>query len=110
MEKYVYGHPFDTEAVVNDVDAMPGQVPIGVSAINDHVFTFDYVMDAEDIVYGLGEQVRGINKRGWEYISWATDEPHHHEDKRSLYSAHNFLIVSGKRHSTVRGLSGTCPL
>lgn len=97
MEKYVYGHPFDTQAVVNDVDAMPGQVPIGVSAINDHVFTFDYVMDAEDIVYGLGEQVRGINKRGWEYISWATDEPHHHEDKRSLYSAHNFLIVSGKK-------------
>lgn len=97
MEKYVYGKPFDTQAIINDIEAMPGQVPVGTSAIIDHVFTFDYVMKPEDIVYGLGEQVRGINKRGWEYVSWATDQPHHHEDKRSLYSAHNFLIVSGEK-------------
>lgn len=97
MEKYVYGKPFDTQAIINDIEAVSGQVPIGISAIIDHKFTFDYMMKPDDIVYGLGEQVRGINKRGWEYISWATDEPHHHEDKRSLYSAHNFLIISGEK-------------
>lgn len=57
-----------------------------------------YEMTEDDIVYGLGENVRGINKRGWEYVSNCTDEPHHHEDTRSLYGAHNFLIVEGKNH------------
>ncbi len=50
----------------------------------------------EDIVYGLGENVRGINKRGWIYVSDCTDIPHHHEDMHSLYGAHNFLLIDGK--------------
>mgnify|MGYP000444154867 CR=1 FL=1 len=50
----------------------------------------------DDIVYGLGEANRGINKRGYCYISNCTDDPVHTEDKRSLYGAHNFIIVSGK--------------
>ena len=29
-------------------------------------------------------------------ISNCTDDPVHTEDKRSLYGAHNFIIVSGK--------------
>ena len=54
-------------------------------------------MDEDDIVYGLGEANRGINKRGYCYISNCTDDPVHTEDKRSLYGAHNFIVVSGKR-------------
>lgn len=53
-------------------------------------------MAEEDIVFGLGENVRGINKRGWIYESKCSDDPNHREDKRSLYGAHNFLIVDGK--------------
>lgn len=53
-------------------------------------------MDDEDIVYGLGESNRGINKRGFVYTSNCTDDPEHTEDKHSLYGAHNFIIVSGK--------------
>lgn len=49
-----------------------------------------------DKVYGLGENVRGINKRGWIYQSKCSDEPEHLEDRRSLYGAHNFFVVSGK--------------
>ena len=30
------------------------------------------------------------------YISNCTDDPVHTEDKRSLYGAHNFIVVSGK--------------
>ena len=48
-------------------------------------------------MYGLGEQVRGINKRGWIYESNCSDEPFHMEEKRSLYGAHNFLVVSGRQ-------------
>lgn len=97
MKKFVYGNPVDTDAIVNDVEATVGQVPVGTSAIDDHVFSFTYALAPADKVYGLGEQVRGIDKRGWEYESWATDEPHHHEDKRSLYSAHNFIVVDGEK-------------
>ena len=47
-------------------------------------------------IYGLGETVRGINKRGWIYESWCTDDGIHTEDKRSLYGAHNFILIDGK--------------
>ena len=58
--------------------------------------TFFYQMDASDRVYGLGENVRGINKRGWIYESKCSDDPEHKEDRHSLYGAHNFLVVDGK--------------
>ena len=47
-------------------------------------------------VYGLGEQVRGINTRGWIYTSDCTDEPNHREDTHTLYAAHNFLVFAEK--------------
>ncbi len=53
-------------------------------------------MQEEDIVYGLGEANRGINKRGYCYISDCADDPNHTEDKLSLYGAHNFILVSGR--------------
>ena len=40
--------------------------------------------------------MRGINKRGWIYISNCTDDPNHREDTRSLYAAHNFLVFAEK--------------
>ena len=49
----------------------------------------------KDAVYGLGENIRGINKRGWVYSSYATDLNQHTESARSLYAAHNFLILDG---------------
>lgn len=44
-------------------------------------------------MYGLGENVRGTNKRGWRYISNCTDNPNHCENTNSLYGAHNFIMV-----------------
>ena len=55
---------------------------------------FSYVMDPQDILYGLGENIRGINKRGWVYESKCSDDPNHTESKRSLYGAHNFIIIA----------------
>ena len=46
-----------------------------------------------DAVYGLGQALRGINKRGWLYISNNVDDMNHTEGKYNLYAAHNFLIV-----------------
>ncbi len=57
---------------------------------------FSYAMEPQDVLYGLGENVRGINKRGWVYESKCSDDGNHTEGKSSLYGAYNFMIVSGK--------------
>ncbi len=61
-------------------------------------FCYQCQMSDTDVIYGLGEANRGINKRGYRYVSNCTDDPHHTEDKTSLYGAHNFIVVSGKQH------------
>ena len=95
IRKYRYGAPLDTEAVTEKIETANGAFPYGKISL-EKGFDFTYVMDEDDIVYGLGEANRGINKRGYCYISNCTDDPNHTEDKRSLYGAHNFIIVSGK--------------
>jgi len=52
-----------------------------------------FTLSEQAAVYGLGEMSRGINKRGWHYITNNTDESRHSEDKLSFYGAHNFLLV-----------------
>lgn len=95
IQKYVFGHPFETEAVTEQVSPCGGSPAYGEITLNDG-FRFTYKMEADDIVYGLGEANRGINKRGYLYISNCTDDPNHTENKYSLYGAHNFIIVFGK--------------
>lgn len=93
IRKYTFGKPMETDAVVNKVNAENCALPFFTTVEGAK---FDYTMEDDTIVYGLGENVRGINKRGWLYISNATDDPEHREDKHSLYAAHNFLIIEGK--------------
>lgn len=91
VKKYIFGSVFNTEAVVEDIAVSSDSLPyLGVHG-NDLL----YKMSDDDIVYGLGENVRGINKRGWRYISRCTDQTGHSESTQALYAAHNFLIVDG---------------
>ena len=108
IQKFIFGTPFDTEAVVTPVSPTSGLPPYGTVTVANApasdstdadkapAFCFTYQMSDADIVYGLGEANRGINKRGYIYTSNCTDDPNHTEEKRSLYGAHNFIIVSGK--------------
>lgn len=89
ISKYIYGEPFNTEATVKFVE--PSTSEIKYLQFSGNEFVLDLLEN--DIVYGLGEQIRGINKRGWKYVNWNYDNPHHHEDTNSLYGSHNFLIV-----------------
>jgi alpha-glucosidase len=99
IKKYIFGTPFETEAVVEKLPAHEGCNDLGGGqvSLNDG-FKFTLTMGIDDVVYGLGEAIRGINKRGFEYISNCADDPNHSEDTVSLYGAHNFIIVSGKKH------------
>ena len=95
ISKYVFGNPINTEAVIADIEPSDGKPEFGSIDSTDG-FRFTYTMGEDDIVYGLGENVRGINKRGYEYVSFCSDEPHQYEDVKSLYGAHNFIIVDGR--------------
>lgn len=102
IQKYRFGNPIETCAVVEELPVAEGMLPffdLIYSGEADNATSgveFIYTLNDKDIVYGLGEQVRGINKRGWIYTSRNSDDPHHQEDTKSLYGSHNFLIVSGK--------------
>ncbi|MCI9663936.1 MAG: alpha-glucosidase [Lachnospiraceae bacterium] len=97
IRKFQFGKPFETEAVTADIAVSQGMPSYGQISLEEG-FCFRYTMDENDIVYGLGEANRGINKRGYCYISAAADDPDHTEDKRSLYAAHNFIVISGSKN------------
>lgn len=92
--KYRFGTPYETDAVIVPMDCAPGEPELGrISTENG--FTFTYQMAEKEAVYGLGETLRGMNKRGYHYDSYATDDPHHQEDKVALYGAQNFILLDG---------------
>lgn len=92
IEKYVFGNPFPTNAVITEMKPEEKKLPFFEI---DHQGGFTFHLSEGDIVYGLGEQIRGMNKRGWQYVSWNYDNPNHHEDTRSLYGSHNFILICG---------------
>lgn len=93
--KYRFGKPIDTGAVVKNC-AVDNKIPDIVTFSSDRT-EIRYHMQPSDVVYGLGEQVRGINKRGWIYESNCSDDADHTEGKHSLYAAHNFLLIDGRQ-------------
>lgn len=100
VKKYVYGEPFETEAVVESIPKENGEFPIGKLTISqDKGFCLQYEMADETVIYGLGEANRGINKRGYLYESNCADDPNHSEEKISLYGAHNFILISEKEQT-----------
>lgn len=91
--KYCFGQPIKTDAVVMDVKESEKNFLWMNLEVTEPAIKLSCKMEEDDVVYGLGEQVRGMNKRGFSYISNATDEPNHTENKHSLYGAHNFMIL-----------------
>ena len=92
ITKYTAGTPFGTDAVIKEVPALDIMNFPFTYSFKDGQFIFTFLLPDNGIVYGLGETARGINKRGWIYRSWCTDDPFHTETKQALYAAHNLLI------------------
>ncbi|MCI8940462.1 MAG: alpha-glucosidase [Dorea sp.] len=93
IQKYVFGQPVNTDAVVLDIPESQEEFSVMELTESDGI-RLCCRMEEEDVVYGLGEQVRGINKRGFSYISYAEDDSIHIESRHSLYGAHNFLVLN----------------
>ena len=89
IQRFSFGHPFPTQSVVLSLPAESGPIPF----LTPDGSGWQLTLSEQAAVYGLGEMPRGINKRGWHYITNNTDESRHSEDKLSFYGAHNFLLV-----------------
>lgn len=96
-KQVIFGKPLETEAIVKRVEQAEKLDHWKVEQ-SENKLVFRCNLDEKDIVYGLGEQVRGINKRGGRYVSFNTDNPNHNDDSPSLYGSHNLLVVDGERH------------
>ena len=97
ITKYTHGSPINTEAVTASLEACSVSEFPFEHRVENGKFIFSFEMKKSDILYGLGEAPRGINKRGWLYESYCSDDPFHTETKHSLYAAHNFILLGGDK-------------
>lgn len=95
------GEPLAAPAPAEDAADNPDQADqAGVAGANRAgKLSFTYTMDPDDIVFGLGENINGVNKRNFTYVSRCMDGARHTEDRQSLYAAHNFILVNGPARS-----------
>ena len=105
IQKFSYGEPVETGAVVSRTDCMPegSAFPFG-TVVSNFPFRWMCTLGSDDFVFGLGESMRGINKRGFKYVSWCSDVPNQNEFTASMYGAHNLVIVYGAGDASCRAL------
>jgi alpha-glucosidase len=84
---------FDREAAIK-LTAMPS-IPFEIIE-GESVMQLRMKIEADTRIFGLGVNLRGMDKRGGLYESFCTDDPVHTPGKKSLYGAHNFILVSGQ--------------
>lgn len=97
IRKFSFNSQIPTDSVVVDVPAST-QLPGYLSVSGSSSETITYHMNKHDLAYGLGENMRGLNKRGYIYKSCCSDDSSHTEEKVSLYGAHNFLMIKGEKN------------
>lgn len=95
ITRYTCGTPVETYAVTADVPE--GGALQHFSLDSREPFTFSCRLGADDLIFGLGETMRGINKRGFRYLSFNYDDPYHKDEMPSMYGSHNFFVVDGDR-------------
>ena len=85
---------------------------LNVSVLKDgtNIATFKFSQDEVNYVtsfkisddsriFGLGDKVSSLNKRGYVYESWATDHSWHHDELyETLYKAINSLLIYSNNH------------
>ena len=107
IRKITINEPIDTGSVVREIEAekcfksdaeLDGRTLFDRFVADSEAKTLSLVMKNDEQVYGLGETVRGMNKRGWTYTANNSDDPNHTEGKHSLYASQNFFIITdGKK-------------
>ena len=94
---YRVGKPIETDSVVRKIEITSGNIPYFTK--DESLKSLSLKLFEDDKVFGLGETIRGMNKRGWIYTSNNSDDPNHTEDKRSLYASQNFIVIASKERT-----------
>ncbi|MGN0270475.1 MAG: TIM-barrel domain-containing protein, partial [Candidatus Weimeria sp.] len=107
IRKITINNPIDTGSVVKEIEPerhfttdkeLDDATLFERFAADSAAKTLSLVLKDDEQVYGLGETVRGMNKRGWTYTANNSDDPDHTEGKHSLYASQNFFIITdGKK-------------
>ncbi len=95
IRRYDYGTPISTGAIALPQPVCTDEMPRFTVTCGEGTVSFKVALGEDDQIFGLGESVRGINKRGHRYRAWCSDDFSHTEDKASLYASHNLVIFSG---------------
>lgn len=95
VTKYRFGNPISTDAIILKDNEINKEKLQYFTVENQEPLKLKYRMDEEDIVLGLGENLKGINKRGGIFEAYCSDDADHTPDKKSLYGVHNFLVING---------------
>ncbi len=97
IRRYDYGSPIFTGAIAIPQPVCTDELPRFTVTRGEGTVSFKVTLDEDDMIFGLGESVRGVNKRGHRYRAWCSDDYAHTEDKASLYAAHNFVLFNTRR-------------
>ena len=93
IRKYTFGTPLPTDAIVQSLPAEKGPLPyFSAHTGEDGSLTLSLSLHPEEVIFGLGQAVRGMDKRGHRYESWNSDVFNHTEERPSLYGSHNLLV------------------
>ena len=93
IRKYTFGDPIPTGAVVCDIPAEEGLPPrFTCETRPEGSVSLRLSLHPDEVLFGLGQSVRGIDKRGFRYESWNSDNVSHTENTSSLYGSHNMLV------------------
>lgn len=95
IKRFVKGEPIKTYSVVKEIKIDSENEFVNKYYKNNR---FEIDIDENTYVYGLGGTNRGINKKGYVYRSFCTDDPVHTEDKISLYASQNFLVLKSNEN------------
>ncbi len=96
IRRFDFGSPIPTGAVVRTLACEKTPMPFFQVEENEGQVSFSLTLDRDDMIFGLGENVRGINKRGHLFRAWNSDDFSHTENKAGIYASHNLLLFSGK--------------
>ena len=95
--RYLFGEPIiDTEGVLEKPHSSTGPIPYFVWEKEESGISLRCPLEKNAPVYGLGQNVRGINKRGFRYVHFTGSNAQHVDTLASMYGSHNFLVVSGE--------------
>ena len=96
ITQYTIGKPFDTGAVIlrsdqsaDDCDRIPH---FSADCDDDNNLRLSKALTDDEAIYGLGEMLGGLNKRGRKYRCYNNDDPNHTPEKQNLYGSHPFMI------------------